>query len=326
MTGGWIIDPGTPPLEALLLAAAAALLVAAADRRPLKVARPDGVSLTNAPLFLTALLFPPVSAMLVAGAGMAMSRLTPTRTRSPGTSVAVAAAGLPVALAAFVYRVLATPSDAWLLEPRAAAYAAFSAMVLIAARMALLALASGKENILSSGGSMLAVIPAVGVFGLGYLAAASAQQAWWSVGLLLPPLVMADVLASRVVRAGSEDVQRARDLQQRLAWLRADRAQPLGSAPGDSTRKLARGLAHELSTPLFAIQGRAESLLTHPEQHLATPAARQSLSEIEQMAARVSNAVRDLEMRVSNGDVLPPVSRSQVSNGRPRPVDARRRR
>ncbi len=61
-----------------------------------------------------------------------------------------------------------------------------------------------------------------------------------------------------------------------------------------SVNTLASGVAHELSSPLFAISGRADLLLQHPDGHLATDAAREVVAGISDDARKVAQTVREL--------------------------------
>lgn len=265
---------------------------------PLKLSPQAEASLASAPLFAGALLLPPFQAVL-AGAAASIVADRYLRRRPIALVINLGVVGLSVALAAGVYQALAPFLTAPLGAPTSLLRALPAGLLLHLTNL----LAVAGIVTLRKGPSfwkqwrktwLLDTVQEGGTLVLGYLGALLVREAWWSVGLLLAPLVLAHWALRRSVEETRRNVELAKQLEERMVELRATQATLVETAKMASVGTLAAGVAHEINNPLFAISGRAELLLRQPERHLATPTARESVQVIFDMARRASTVVRGL--------------------------------
>lgn len=265
---------------------------------PLKVSPQAEASLFGAPVLLAAILLSPVQAALVAGIGSSLADLWLRRSTvilafNAGVSV------LAVSLAGVFFHRFVGPSAGDLLAPSTVAVGLVAGFILqttnLAAMVGMVSLRKGLSfwvlwqktwllDTVQEGGSLL----------LGYLAAILVHQAWWTILLLVAPLALTHVVLGRSVKEAGRNIKLAEQLKTQMEELRATQEQLIQSAKMASIGTLAAGVAHEINNPLFAMMGRAELLLRHPDRHFRSERARQYVQIIYEQGDRAAGIVRDL--------------------------------
>ncbi|MFH1141665.1 MAG: ATP-binding protein [Chloroflexota bacterium] len=284
---------------------------------PMKVSPQAVASVAMAPLFLGALVLSPFQAVAAAVTGTVLADVW-LRRRPLVMSFNVGVTSIAVGLSSVLFHSLAPTDDAPLLGAQVFGSAALSGLALHAANLGAMA---GMVS-LRKGLSFWAVwkrtwvmdsVQEGGSLALGYLGAVLVQDAWWAVLLLVVPLVLGYVALSRSVREARENIRLAQQLEAQMKELRDTQAQLIQSAKMASVGTLAAGVAHEINNPLFAILGRTELLLRHPESHLVSERSREYLKSIHEMAQRASTIVRELlAFSGTNNNVREPVKMTEA--------------
>ncbi|GBD11336.1 Sensor kinase CckA [bacterium HR23] len=315
-TAGQAFWPGAWGMREGLLIVVMATLTACALVFPLKLSPQASASLGAAPLFTGVLLLSPLQAVLAGAVGSLAANLW-LRRRPQVVAFNAGMTAVAVGVASITFRVLAPSSAPDLMRPLSMGMGLLAGAVLYVTNLGVVAgmvsLRKGppfwsvwrKTWVLDS-------LQEVGSLALGYLGAGLLQEAWWSVVLLLVPLALTYLALSRSVQEARTNIHLAQQLQAQMAELKATQAQLVQSAKMASVGTLAAGIAHEIANPLFAIQGRAELLLSAPEKHLASEKAKEYLATIFAMAQRASHIIRELLTFARAGGTPEPVYLPEV--------------
>ncbi len=293
-----------------------ALLVALALCFPLKVSPQASASLAAIPLFAGILLLSPIQAAIASAAGSVIANAW-LRRRPLVATFNVAVVALAVALASIVYRSISPEAALLLGSPLSLVFVLLAGAVLhivnLAAMLGMISLQKGlsfwsawkkawvQETIQEAGG-----------LALGYLGAALIQEAWWSILLLAVPLTLVYIALSRSTQETLKNIKLSQALKAQMEEQKAMQSQLVQSAKMASVGTLAAGVAHEINNPLFAILGRAELLLRRPDQHLASPRAKEYLKDIHDMAQRASQTVKELLGYSRPGNAAEPVKLTEA--------------
>ncbi len=265
---------------------------------PLKVSPQAAASLAVAPLFAASLLLSPFQAALAGVIGSLAADLA-LRRRPLVMSFNAGVVAIAVTGASAAFHAIAPSGGASLVQPVTLASAILAGVMLLSVNMGAMAgLVSLKKGIrfwsVWQKTWTLDWVQEGGALALGYLAAVLVMLAWWTVLLAVVPLALVYLALSRSVQEAKKNIELAKQLKAQMEEMRATEAQLIQSAKMASVGTLAAGVAHELNNPLFAILGRVELLMLHPELHLASDRARDYMRSIYEMAQRASTIVQEL--------------------------------
>ena len=290
-----------------------ALAVAIACWYPFRLSPQAEASLFTVPLFMAVLLLHPFQAALAGAGGLLISeglRKRPAKVLLFNTGVSIAV----TVLGGIVFRSLTVASVEFIQLQFRVIMAALAAGVSL--HVANLSLVAGVVTIRKGRAFWstwkttwdMDVVQEAGILTIGFLAALLANEAWWTVPLLAVPLVMAYFAFRKSVEETVKNAKLADELQAKMTELTQTQAQLVQSAKLASIGVLAAGVAHEVNNPMFAISGRAQLLMRSPEKHFKSEKAMQYVSDIQDMAQRVSNVVKELLDYSRPTDSFEPVS------------------
>ncbi|MBF8299481.1 MAG: Sensor kinase CckA [Dehalococcoidia bacterium] len=294
----WLYFPPSLNLGVAALAVISLALIAFLNVVPMKLSLQAETSLAAGPMFAGVLLLSPPLAALAAAGGSMIAGIRARR--RPGVLAFHSGVSLLAAsLAGMVFHGLVRDPGTSLLQPGVLAAGLLAGLILLIINRGAVA---GMVSILK-GVSFRSVwretwtqnaVQEGGVVWLGYLGGILLQEAWWSVILLIVPLVLAYTALSRSVKEASENIRLAQELEAQMVELRSTQARLVQSAKMASIGTLAAGVAHEINNPLFVVMGRAELLLRNKEKHLRSESARQYLTTIHEQGTRAAQIVKDL--------------------------------
>lgn len=279
--------------SSIFLEAAFVGLVCIAGLYPIHVAPKTKVSVTSAAIFAAVLLFDPLVAVVVAGAGVLGTQFLIKKKSWPNRVFTVAQAILFTAAAGMVYPAVGA------LHQTSDLASAFGVLCAVAAALAMymvnsiaVSLAAGLQLHKSPvaiwvKGNKQSAVQEIALISIGLAAAIIVQQAPWAMVLMLVPVVVIYYSFAHMAALNTK-------VENQLAELKATQAQLVESARMASIGTMVAGVAHQINNPMFVIRGRAETLCEDADEHLKTPAARKAVQVIFEMADRVSRIVNSL--------------------------------
>lgn len=117
------------------------------------------------------------------------------------------------------------------------------------------------------------------------------------------------------IQAGVRIVQLQLDQMRRLRELQEYQAQLIQSARMATLGSLSNGIAHEINNPVFVISGKAQMLLSNPQEHLASPKAVGFLKDIKEMSDRISGITSHLLQYSWNSREMKKVNIAEILEG-----------
>jgi signal transduction histidine kinase len=277
----------------IFLEAAFMGLVCIAGLYPIHVAPKTKVNMTTAAIFAVVLLFQPLVAVIVAGAGVALTQGLIKKKSWPNRVFNIAAAVLFTGIAALVYSALSSTGTAGSL---ASAYGVLCAVVAACAMYMVnsvgVSLAGGfqlHKNPLPIWvtGTRQSMIQEIALVSIGLAGAIVVEQAPWAMVLMIIPVVVIYYSFARMASLNAK-------VESQLAELKVTQAQLVESARMASIGTMVAGIAHQINNPMFVIRGRAETLCEDADEHLKTSSAKKAVQVIFEMADRVSRIVNSL--------------------------------
>lgn len=282
--------------QELFLAAVLTLFIGIASAYPVKIAPKVQFSTATAPIFVAVLLLPPATAVIVSIAGTLMAE-TFLKKSWFNTLFTTGATAIEVGIASSIYHLVGTPQA---MSVSVVGYRNLLAILAVATSQYLV-----NTGLVSLGASLqLGYNPVrlwlgrlkseltgeIALFSLGFVAALVTAQWLGAIAVLVVPVV----IVYRAIERGTKNALLSEKLEQQLQELKQTQAQLVESAKLASLGTLAAGVAHEINNPMFAIQGRADLLLSRADEHLKSPRALHHLQVIREMSDRVNAVVRTL--------------------------------
>ena len=291
----------------VLLMLLVAGLVFLAARFPFKLSPQAEASLYTVPLFMGALTLHPAYAVISGVAGLAVSELSQRRPLKVATfNLAVTA--FMVGISGIVF---------WALHPADAEFSltsAYSIIAVMAAGLTLhftnLLLMAGMVTIRKGSGFWsywketwgIDVVQEGGAFVLGFGGALLAEEALWTVILLVVPAALAYAGFRRSVEETSRSVELAEhnaslaaQLEERLHELEETQTQLImQSEKLASVGVTAAGVVHEVKNAMCVTAGRSELLMRNADLYFKSERAIEHVRNIHEMTGRVTKIVQEL--------------------------------
>ncbi len=282
-------------------------LVFLAARFPFKLSPQAEASLYTVPLFMGALTLHPAYAVISGVAGLAVSELSQRRPAKVVTfNVAVTA--FMVCVSGMVF---------WALRPSGADFSLtspYTITAVMAAGLTLhftnLLLMAGMVTIRKGSGFWsywketwgIDVVQEGGAFVLGFGGALLAEEALWTVTLLVVPAALAYAGFRRSVEETSRSVEFAEhnanlaaQLEERLHELEETQTQLImKSEKLASVGVTAAGVVHEVKNAMCVTAGRSELLMRNADLYFKSERAIEHVRNIHEMTGRVTKIVQEL--------------------------------
>ena len=276
-----------------ILGAVFVALIAVAEMYPIHVAPKTKVSVTAAAIFSVILLFDPLVAVIVAGAGVGVAQLFKKKKSLANRIFDSAQSVIFTAAAALVYGEMGSLHAApALVSAYGIICAAVAAATLYMINSAAVSFAAGLRMRRNPAGIWLigtkqAAVQETALLAIGLAGAMIVKEAPWGIVLLLAPVCVIYYSFKHMSALNAR-------VESQMEELKATQAQLVESARMASIGVMVAGIAHQINNPMFVIRGRAETLIEDADEHLKTPSARNAVKVIFEMAERVSRIINSL--------------------------------
>jgi len=287
-----VYRPIASPVDPIL-AIAFLIIIGIAGIFPIHVAPKTKVNVTTAAVFSVILLFAPLAAVIITGAGVAASQLFIKKKTWINRLFSISQAVLFTAAGALVYNSLSAMKGSPALVSGYGIYYAFvAAVAMYMVNSAAVSAAAGLQmhkNAVSIwlDGTRKALIQELALLTIGLSTALIVTEAHWAIVLMLAPVVIIYYSFKHMTALNAR-------VESQLQELQVTQAQLVESARMASIGTMVAGIAHQINNPMFIIRGRAETLSEDADEQLKTASARKAVQVILEMADRVSRIVNSL--------------------------------
>jgi signal transduction histidine kinase len=287
-----VYKPITSPPK-LILAAAFLSIIGIAGVFPIHVAPKTKVNVTTAAVFAVVLLFAPLAAIIIAGAGVAASQMFIKKKTWINRLFSVSQAVLFTGTGAMVYTSLEAVKGT---PGLASGYGVYCTLVAAAAMYlvnsgavsAAVGLQMHKNPaMIWLDGTRKSLVQELALLTIGLASALIVNEAAWAIALMMVPVVIIYYSFKNLTALNAT-------VESQLQELKATQAQLVESARMASIGTMVAGIAHQINNPMFIIRGRAETLSEDADEQLKTPSARKAVQVILEMSDRVSRIVNSL--------------------------------
>ena len=279
----------------LILGAAFLAIICIAGIFPIHVAPKTKVNVTTAAIFAAILLFSPLAAVIITGAGVAASQMFVNVKKKtwPNRIFSLSQAVLFTGIGALVYSSLqisrGTPG---LMSGYGVYSAVVTAVAMYLVNSAAVSTAAGLQMHKNPAavwldGSKKAWIQEFALLTIGLATAMLVYQATWAIVLMMVPVVIIYYSFKNMTALNAK-------VESQLQELKATQAQLVESARMASIGTMVAGIAHQINNPMFIIRGRAETLSEDADEQLKTPSAKKAVQVILEMSDRVGRIVNSL--------------------------------